>query len=259
MTNYQKVVDFNKTFGVKIYDKADSTLFDIDSKLVSYRMALNKEEFRELNDAVKQNDSVEAIDAILDILYVVYGMGCSFGYNMDDVMRELEFGGAGLDQTCFQLTKQFNISSGIQNMVGFNLDENKEIITFHINTIGDSMKELDQFVAAKDMEKVIITLSKLLKVVYSMGVSFNIDVDYGFNLVHESNMSKVCVDEAEAIKTVQYYTAAFKDGFEPYDTPNYRLSDDGSKYIVYNVSSSKILKSVNYHIVDLSSLVNLHI
>lgn len=161
-TNFMKVFDFNKKFGVKMHNKPDPSVFTEDKKLVELRMNLIREEMRELEDAVKNHDLVETIDALGDILYVVYGMGVSLGINLDEAFR----------------------------------------------------------------------------------------------LVHDSNMSKLCVSEKEAEDTVAWYIAEFENGNLPYDSPAYRLSEDGSKWVIYNKSTGKILKSINYKIVDLKPVVS---
>lgn len=162
-SNFQKVIEFNKKFGVTVHDKPVPDIFDRDPKLVHLRMELIREEMRELEEAVKKKNYIETIDALCDILYVVYGAGCSFGA----------------------------------------------------------------------------------------------DLDVAFDLVHKSNMSKLCRTEEEAKETVRYY----EENKEKlgYDSPCYRLSDNkeinNKYYIVYNKSTGKILKSINYHPVDLTYLV----
>ena len=162
-TNFEKVLDFNQSFGVTVHESPKSDIFDTDPKLVNLRMNLIREEMRELEDAVKQKNMTECVDALGDILYVVYGMGVSFGVNMDEAFR----------------------------------------------------------------------------------------------LIHESNMSKLCISEEEAINTVKWYENEFKENRQPYDSPGYRKSTDGKYWVVYNKSSGKILKSINYAIVDLRPVLNM--
>ena len=83
MSNFEKVVNFNKTFGVKTHNKPQLNIFDTDPSLVSLRMKLIREEVKELEEAVSQKDMTETVDALTDILYVVYGAGSSFGIDMD--------------------------------------------------------------------------------------------------------------------------------------------------------------------------------
>ena len=155
-TNFEKIYEFNKAFGVKTNISPQKELFDTDKKLVDYRLSLVNEEVQELNEAVKNKDFKETIDALSDILYVVYGFYTAIG----------------------------------------------------------------------------------------------IDADKAFELVHKSNMSKLCISEEEAKDTVKSYETD-----ERYDSPDYRLSDDGKHYVVYNKSTSKILKSINYKPVSFDSIL----
>lgn len=158
-SNFKKVIDFNEKFGIKVYDKVQLNIFDENPKLLDYRMNLIREEVRELEDAVKNKDFKETIDALSDILYVVYGMGASIG----------------------------------------------------------------------------------------------IDLDKSFDIVHKSNMTKLCRSEEEAKKTVEYYEVN-KEKLG-YDSPDYRLSDDGKYYVVYNRSTMKILKSIYYEPADFKEML----
>ena len=82
-TNFQKVIDFNDGFGVPVSDSIQTNIFKENPKLVKLRLDLILEEVRELTDAAKEHDMVETIDALADILYVVYGAGASFGIDLD--------------------------------------------------------------------------------------------------------------------------------------------------------------------------------
>ncbi len=100
------------------------------------------------------------------------------------------------------------------------------------------------------MVETIDALADIIYVVYGMGSSLGLNLDKAFRIVHESNMSKVCKDEAEAKATVESYK-----GDARYDSPAYRLSADGRHYIVYNQSTMKVLKSVNYMPAKFDSLM----
>ena len=162
MSNFQKVIDFNKQFGITLHEKPILDIFDKDPKLIEYRMSLIREEMRELEGAIKNKDYIETIDALGDLLYVIYGFGASIGTNMDKA----------------------------------------------------------------------------------------------FDIIHESNLSKLCKTEKEAQETVKYY----EENKEKlgYDSPCYRKSADDNYYVVYNKSTSKILKSINYKLVDFNNLIKSH-
>ena len=101
--------------------------------------------------------------------------------------------------------------------------------------------------------RVIDALTDILYVTYGAFTAFGIDADKAFNLVHKSNMSKLCKTEKEAQDTVEWYK---QHESERYDSPAYRLSDDNIHYVVYNISTKKILKSIYYSPVKFDSLMN---
>jgi len=146
-SNFRKVKLFNETFGVNTPSRPWTDVVKENPNLVKLRLALIEEEFLELKEAVKDNNFIEIVDALTDLLYVVYGAGAAFG----------------------------------------------------------------------------------------------VDLDKAFTIVHESNMSKLCNNESLAQKTVEHYNQT-----DEYDTPEYKLSDCGNYWIVYNKSSGKILKSIRY-------------
>ena len=158
-TNFEKVVEFNKCFGLPHHDTPTPNVTRDDTKLTKLRLDLILEETRELQEANENHDFTEVVDALADILYVVYGAGSSFGVNLDEAFR----------------------------------------------------------------------------------------------LVHDSNMSKLCKSQEEAQATVDWYMEnREKTG---YDSPAYRKGTNGNYWVVYNESTGKILKSINYHPVEFSSIL----
>jgi predicted HAD superfamily Cof-like phosphohydrolase len=157
-SNFQKVLEFNKAFGVKSNKTVQHEIFDKDPKLVQYRLDLIEEEVDELKQAIKEKDMTETVDALADILYVVYGAFTAIG----------------------------------------------------------------------------------------------IDADQAFQIVQDSNMSKLCKTEEDAQETVMRYREEVP---QRYDSPNYRRSDDGVHFVVYNQSTFKILKNYKYTAADFTSLL----
>ena len=159
-TNFEKVCKFNKLFGVTIHATPQTNICVQDQKLTELRMNLILEEVQELQEAHNNNDFPEIIDAMADILYVVYGMGVSYGVNLDKA----------------------------------------------------------------------------------------------FDMVHRSNMSKLCNTEEEAKKTVQWYKEQYNQGLSPYDSPDYRAGNETQDYwVVFNKNTGKVLKNINYNPVNFSN------
>ncbi len=86
MTNFESVKKFMQTFGQEVKTKAGFP----DSKKVSLRVDLIREELSELEDAIKNKDIKEVADALTDILYVTYGAGHAFGINLDKCFHEVQ-------------------------------------------------------------------------------------------------------------------------------------------------------------------------
>ena len=125
-------------------------------------------------------------------------------------------------------------------------DKNPELVKLRLSLIQEEVKELEQAINEKDFTEVIDALSDILYVVYGAGASFGINLNKMFDIVHESNMSKLCKTEEEAKETVQNYERLRNEGKSPYDSPDYRRADDGVNWVVFNKSTGKILKSINY-------------
>lgn len=148
-TNFEKVLEFNNTFDVETNFNVNKFVFDTSPDLINYRLSLILEEVKELEEAIKQKDFKETVDALTDILYVTYGAFTALG----------------------------------------------------------------------------------------------VDADSSFFKVHESNMSKICNSEEEAKETVEWYKSNEK---QRYDSPCYKKVNNGVGFVVYNKSTNKVLKNINY-------------
>ena len=86
MTNFEKVGLFMKTFGQEVKTNASLS----SDKINNLRIDLIEEELEELKDAINKKDLKETVDALTDILYVVYGAGHAFGVNLDKCFEEVQ-------------------------------------------------------------------------------------------------------------------------------------------------------------------------
>jgi NTP pyrophosphatase (non-canonical NTP hydrolase) len=84
-SNFEKVVDFNYQFGVlpskELVPKPD--IIQKNPQLVEFCLKLIREEMKELEHAVNNNDYVETVDALADLTYVIFGMSSRIGVNLD--------------------------------------------------------------------------------------------------------------------------------------------------------------------------------
>lgn len=242
-TNFEKVIEFHLAFGLDYNKEFNKTILD-DKKLVDLRISLINEEINELFEAFDNKDFTEVRDAIGDIIYVINGMAVSFGFNIDKEYSNFYKNNNNISIFKKVLSMYNDISPYDINQVFKDITPLKEIKLFF-----DTLKNT---ILNKNYDDIIHFTILLLNHIYYTGYKFSINVDYDFNLIHESNMSKLCKTEEEAKKTVESYQIKYDLEKSPYDSPTYRLSNNKKYYIVYNLSTGKILKSINYSPVDLT-------
>ena len=129
--------------------------------------------------------------------------------------------------------------------------DDPKLAKFRLDLIREEVKELEQAVAENNMTEVIDGLCDIIYVVQGMSVAFGIDMDKAFKIVHDSNMSKLCRNEQEAIETVEHYKTL--KGFENVNV-KYRPSTCGKYFVMYNADTGKILKSKYFTLPDFTEM-----
>ena len=244
MTQYQKVRDFNVAFGVNIHEPFNISSIIEHQDLAKLRFNLIEEEILELNDAIKDNDKKEIIDALADILYVAWGAGVSFGLNMDEEYKNylqlLNITNLPFD---FENKSMYENSACLFCPIIQNKNDEMNILFYSALNIRRSLNiPIDNDNNKLHMESLGYNLCDLVFKVYKFVEKRQINMNKAFDIVHDSNMSKLCDTEEIAIKTVQWYN----DNDTVYDSPAYRKSNLGEYYVVFNESTGKILKSIHY-------------
>jgi len=344
LSNFKCVTEeFMKNFGQKVFDVPQTKIFDADPKTVTLRLKLIEEEVKELEEAMQAKDMVETVDALGDILYVVYGAGGAFGINLDQafdlihksnmtklcsteeeaketvewyknnytpegkypydtpayrlspdgkyyvpfnestgkILKSVKYSPVKFDSLLQQALADdldTSLSDGAPEITNFEkvteefmknmgqkvfyqpqmniFDSDPKTVDLRLKLIKEEVKELADAMKAKDMVETIDALGDILYVVYGAGGAFGVNLDQAFDLIHKSNMTKLCSTEEEAKETVEWYKNNYTpEGKYPYDTPAYRLSPDGKYYVPFNASTGKILKSVNYSPVKFDSIL----
>ena len=148
---------------------------------------------------------------------------------------------------CFSDQKKFMLAC--EQTVGVMNDSQFKL---YLKLIEEEVSELKEAFEKKDFKEVADALSDILYVVYGAGHAFGINLDDTFAKVHESNMTKACSSEKEAIETIEF----IKETQPRYKEPSYKLSKDGKYYIIYDKETGKILKNKFYQEVDLKSIFN---
>lgn len=258
ITNFQKVTEFNNSFDVFINPNLHTLKLNeqnIDPKLIKLKCDLIIEEIKELKDSIDDNDFVEYVDALSDILYVVYGAGLSFGINLDheyalyleslfkDFTSNTQFNNFENTKKLFNF-KQCNLKSSFRDTTYNILDLNKSKLIL-LREYFDT--NISPKIASDKFKNILLDC---LYNVYVSSIAYRIDIDTAFDIVHKSNMSKLALDENIAKSTVENYIK--KD--IRYDTPNYRQSPNKLGWIIYNESTNKVLKSIEYTPADFSTL-----
>jgi len=148
--------------------------------------------------------------------------------------------------TNFHKVENFNLNFGVEvfkTPQPHLLDTNVKLIDYRLKLITEEVEELKQAISTKNFIEVIDALSDILYVVYGFGCSIGVDLNKTFDIVHNSNMSKMCKNIQEVEDTIQYYKNNPQLG---YDSPTYRQNYNKNGYVVYNESTKKVLKNIKY-------------
>jgi predicted HAD superfamily Cof-like phosphohydrolase len=265
-SNFLSVMDFNTAFGVfvsnNITDYVGDHISEIfkNKELVNLRFSLIQEEVNELFEAYNENDLTEILDALTDILYVVYGAGVSFGIDLDKSYKKylknkvITTGNNTSIDTYINKSADFSLSN-FETTCELNGNPKEywrstrsifKFLNFHVKfrilNIMYTTSNLKIDMQVEDYSNMIRNLNHLLYLTYSLGHVLHMNLNESFDIVHNSNMTKLCSSKEEAIKTIKNY----KENETRYDSPNYRKSDLGDYFVVFNESTGKILKSINY-------------
>ena len=260
-TNQECVLEFTDAFNMfkTPYGDYSLDLLKSNPKTSKLRYDLIKEEYTELMDAFNEENFVEIIDALTDILYVTYGAGIALGINLDesfpDAIKRFRRKDFNINQTHFEnVGGSYKLDPTTIKKNIFDRDNFSELNSVRVfaNTIIRDVELLRKIlIDFTDHEKLEEVLNKINYKVYSIGVLLRINLDWSFDIVHKSNMSKVCKDKKTADSTVDWYL----ENEKRYDSPRCYALKDG-RYIVRNESTGKALKSIDYTPADFTEMLN---
>ena len=230
--DYDKVYEFHDIFGLSICQNVNVMLLN-DKNRVSLRLNLMTEEYTEFVTAFRDENAIEMIDALADILYVVYGTFIAFGFKLNRFYEHI-------------IRDNMNSLSDIIKL--------KIPCEIYISNMKKHLINFVQLIEQKNLVGLCDLLNNMIIMTYTLAnEDLNIDIHGAFDIVHKSNMTKICQTEKEAIETVQWYV---KTNDIRYDSPSYRTSSNDKYYIVFNKSTGKILKSVYYMPPDFSTFIS---
>lgn len=125
----------------------------------------------------------------------------------------------------------------------------KERCDLRVTLIQEELDEMKEAIENGDVIEIADSLGDLMVVLcgsileFGMGDKFN-EI---FENIHNSNMSKACNSQQEALATLSHYKQ--KDGTEG------RYEEVNGKYIVYRSVDNKVLKSVGYSPASLEDII----
>lgn len=152
-----------------------------------------------------------------------------------------------LKKTTLEQVKEF-MSLGNQTINENPTLVDNKLANFRVDLIQEESKELFQALAEGNIVEVLDALCDIQYVLdgafHTFGMA-NIK-EQAMDAVQESNMSKFCKSEEEALATKQYYEKAGVETY--YKLMGMRTGDEKTTlyWVVYRTSDNKILKSVNY-------------
>lgn len=129
---------------------------------------------------------------------------------------------------------------------------NENLIKNRLDLVKEKFEKLQQALKEKNFIEIIDTLAYIEYVILGFYTALGVDANKAFDIVHKSNMSKLCASEKEAQETVDYYLNNPGLGYSKLD---YKISNDNKHFIVYNEPTKKILKSINYTPANFNSIV----
>lgn len=155
----------------------------------------------------------------------------------------------------FQKVIEFNKAFGVPTNTDIQyeiFDKDPKLVQYRLDLINEEVQEFKDAIDTKNMTEILDSIGDIMYVVLGAATCFGFDADKIFDLVHNSNMSKLCKTEQDAIETVKRYKQDSR-----YDSPAYRKSDDNIHWVVYNESTLKILKSYKYNPVDFTEILKM--
>jgi predicted HAD superfamily Cof-like phosphohydrolase len=171
-------------------------------------------------------------------------------------MSESNYQKIDLVKSNYQKILDFNKAFGVKTNTKPQLDifdKDPALIQYRLDLILEEVQELKDAINQKDFQETLDALADIQYVVLGAYTAIGINGDQAFDIVHNSNMSKLCKTEQEAIQSVEIYKNEIP---QRYNSPAYRKSDDNFHWVVFNKSTMKILKSCKYTPANFDSLIN---
>jgi predicted HAD superfamily Cof-like phosphohydrolase len=241
-TPFQQVGEFHEVFGHPKTTVPQVNICQENKKLVDFRYALIDEEVKEFEEACAKYDFLEAVDALCDTLYVIYGACHVFGLVELDKLNDVDM------EDC-DVLKPVSLDKQKEWF-----EENATMVDSFVTMLKTFLQALKTACDDQNFENINQALITMTGGLYFIGASLGVNVVGAFSEVHRSNMTKVCLNEENAQQTVEWYLQNEKR----YEKPSYRKSVLEKYWVVYDAKTSKILKSIYFELPNLKPFLPSH-
>lgn len=135
------------------------------------------------------------------------------------------------------------------------LSKGEADVAVDVALIKEEVAELLKAVDQDDHNAICDGIGDALWVISQLGMNYGFNINDINRAVFQSNMSKICKTEEEAIQTVN----AYRDGLHPdklgqfIDTYYEKIKDDS--FVVKRYSDGKVLKSINFRNPDFNFML----
>lgn len=205
---YRKVLEFMEACSQEINKSPKPPSY----KVGNLRISLIKEEIDELYElGITKDNPVEVLDALCDILYVVYGAMATVGISPEPYGSHAK----KIDASVNNILPMY-VSARLHN---------------------DMVMQLEQFASgllANDMNMISQSLQGLVLYAIDMATECDMDIVGAFDEVHSSNMSKFCDTVDEATK---HCNRNHSESIKPYLNPL-----EAEKLRAYNIDKVDIVE-----------------
>lgn len=236
LSHFQLVGEFHDVFGHPQRKTLYEDCFEVEPKLVPFRISLINEELNEFKDAYSKNDVIEMADALCDLSYVTNGAGHCLGVDLDNLMIKM-----------YNVTHFLRIHDKTEPLDLENADT-RQIVDDGLKLIQEAVTNFCASSETQDLGEMAEYLVEILRATYDLGYSLNFDMDSMFREVHRSNMSKVCNNVEDAKKSIEYYETENR-----YKKPTIRVK--GKYFVIFDDETSKILKNYKWNQPNLKQFI----
>jgi hypothetical protein len=210
-----------------------------------------------LTDSIKNKKYNDLLYSLYNILYIILDTSDSFGYNLDLKLNQ---------NNIYTLILKYNLdllpyidiyndthSTRKRFDTVFNVDI-QLLYTMHL----DYVKEVQTLISVMqtfqhDYDLIIEKLVILHDFCYLFAYLFGFNIDILFDLIYQSNLSKLADTEDIAQKSIQkYQNIGCNAKYRKVILPGIHYG----KFIIYNNNTGDILESINYKPFDLDNVIN---